>query len=119
MRLRLGSISFANSLPVDLGLLCGRIAHSADIASGTPAKLNEALLRGELDVSPVSSLFFAEHADRFYLLPDVSISSGSAVDSVLLLSRKPIEDLKDARIAVTKMGRTTPVLLEILLAERV
>ena len=118
MRLRLGSISFANSLPVDLGLLCGRIAHSADIASGPPAKLNEALLRGELDVSPVSSLFFAEHADRFYLLPDLSISSGSAVDSVLLLSRKPIEDLKDARIAVTRMGCTTPALLEILLAER-
>jgi len=118
MRLKLGSIAFTNSLPVDLGLLSGRVKHEADILADTPVRLNEMLLRGDLDVSPVSALFFAENADKFYLLPDLSISSGSAVDSVLLLSRKPIEDLKDGLIAVTVKGRTTPALLNVLLRER-
>jgi dehypoxanthine futalosine cyclase len=116
--MKLGSISFVNSLPVDLGLFSGQIASSAALIPDTPARLNERLLRGELDASPVSALFFAEHADDFYLLPDLSISSGSAVDSVLLLSRKPIEDLNGALIAVTVKGRTTPALLQVLLQER-
>lgn len=116
--MKLGSIAFVNSLPVDFGLSSGRVASPAQLAPDTPAKLNERLLRGELDAGPVSTLFFAEHADEFYLLPDLSISSGSAVDSVLLLSRKPIEDLKNGLIAVTAKGRTTPALLQVLLNER-
>jgi len=118
MRLKVGSISFINSLPVDLGLLSGSVPKAFDLFCGPPTRLNGELLSGKLDISPVSTLFFAEHADHFYLLPELSISSGSAVDSVLLLSRKPIEDLKGARIAVTTKGRTTPALLEILLKER-
>ena len=118
MNLRLGSISFINSLPVDLGLLSGEIPLTAKFVSGAPSELNEALLKGDLDISPVSTVFFAEHAELFHQLPELSISSGSAVDSVLLLSRRPVEDLNDARIAVTTKGRTTPALLEILLVER-
>lgn len=118
MNLRIGSISFINSLPVDLGLLSRRVPLTAQITSAVPAKLNEALLAGELDISPVSALFFAENAEVFHLLPDLSISSGSAVDSVLLVSRKPVESLNGARIAVTSKGCTTPALLEVLLSEK-
>ncbi len=118
MNLRLGSIEFINSMPVDLGLLTKRVPLTAEIVTGVPAKLNEMLLNGELDISPVSAIFFAEHADQFHLLPDLSISSGSAVDSVLLLSKKPVKELGGSRIAVTAKGRTTPALLEVLLTER-
>lgn len=58
MNLRLGSISFINSLPVDLGLLTKQVPLTAEIMAATPAKLNEALLDGRLDISPVSALFF-------------------------------------------------------------
>ena len=118
MKLRLGSISFINSLPVDLGLLTRRVSLTAEIITGTPTKLNDELLAGNLDISPVSAIFFAEHAERFHLLPDLSISSGSAVDSVLLFSKRPVGELNDARIAVTSKGCTTPALLEVLLREK-
>ncbi len=118
MRLKLGSISFTNSLPVDLGIISGRVAVNADIVSDVPVKLNNAMLRGDLDISPVSSLFFAQNKDKFAVLPELCISSGSAVDSVLLISRKPVYDLNDSRIAVTGKGRTTPALLKILLSEK-
>jgi chorismate dehydratase len=48
------------------------------------------------------------------LLPDFSISSKSGVQSVLLFSKKPLAELKGARIALTWKGRTTPALLEII-----
>ncbi len=114
MRLRLGSIEFINSLPVDLGLISGKVSAEAEIISGVPTSLNEKILKGSIDVSAVSTLWYAEHQDQFLLLPDLSISSESGVESVLLFSRYPMKHLKSRQIAVTGQGRTTPALLEIL-----
>lgn len=112
--MRLGSIEFINSLPVDLGLISGQIPWTGDIVSGAPTLLNQKILKNELDISPVSALWLAEHADDFLILPDLSISSESAVDSVLLFSKIPIQELRNRTILVTSKGRTTPALLEIL-----
>ncbi|HTL70806.1 MAG TPA: cyclic dehypoxanthinyl futalosine synthase [Candidatus Eisenbacteria bacterium] len=112
-RLRLGSIEFINSLPVDLGL-GGASPLDAEIVRGTPSALNDLMLAGSLDVSAVSAFWFARHAADLVLLPGLSISSESGVQSVLLFSRHPWKELKGTRITVTGKGRTTPALLEIL-----
>ena len=114
VNLRLGSISFINSLPVDLGLINGSIPTEAEITTGTPAALNEKILKKEVDASPVSTLWVAEHPKEFLLFPDLSISSESGVQSVLLFSRYPLKKLKQKFISITSQGRTTPVLLEII-----
>ena len=114
VKLRLGSISFINSLPVDLGLISGSIPTDAEIITGTPAGLNEKVLKKEIDVSPISALWYAEHAKEFLLFPDLSISSESGVQSVLLFSRAPLKHLKNRPISITSQGRTTPALLEII-----
>lgn len=111
---RLGSIEFINSLPVDLGILKRVIHHDLEIIQGTPVQLNEKMLNGDLDISPVSLFWYAKHSSEFVLLPNLSISSKSGVQSVLLFSRVPMKDLKDRKIAITDKGRTTPALLEIL-----
>ena len=116
--LRLGSIRYINSLPVDLGLLKKVIPLNARIVQGSPMRLNELILSDELDVSPVSLFWFALHSEKFYLLPDLSISSESAVHSVLLFSHYPLSDLKGKKIAVCDEGSTTPALLEILCRQR-
>ena len=113
-KLRLGSISFINSLPVDLGLISGKVGSDCEIITGTPAALNEKILKKEIDISPVSTLWYAEYQDQLLLLPDLSISSESGVESVLLFSRFPIKLLKGRQIAVTRQGRTTPALLEMI-----
>ena len=115
---KLGSIEFINSLPVDLGLLSGAVKIDAEIVIGTPSELNEKILKNEIDVSAVSSLFYAEHKDELVLLPEVSISSESSVDSVLLFTRFPLKELDGKDILVTSKGRTTPALLEILCRKR-
>lgn len=111
---RLGSIEFINSLPVDLGILDRVIHHDLEITQGTPAQLNEKMLKGELDISPISLFWYAQHSSEFVLLPNLSISSKSGVQSVLLFSRVPMKDMKGKNIAITDKGRTTPALLEIL-----
>ena len=116
--MRLGSIEFINSLPVDLGLLSGAVHSPVEIVQGAPSFLNEALLSGQIDVSPVSTIFYAGHADDFLLLPDLSISSYSGVESVLLFSRVPMAQLGGKKIGVTSKARTTPALLQILCQTR-
>ena len=112
--LRLGSIEFINSLPVDLGLLSGAVPLDAKIIQGPPMALNQKIIRSELDISPVSALWYAEHEKELLLLPDLSISSESGVQSVLLFSRLKLGNFAGATIALTDKGYTTPALLEVL-----
>ncbi len=112
--IRLGSIAFINSLPVDLGLRSGAVAVKADLVRGIPAELNRKILAKELEISPVSVLCYAEYQKDFLLLSDLSISSKSGVESVLLFSKRRLAELKGKRIALTAQGRTTPALLEII-----
>ncbi len=111
---RLGSIAFINSLPVDLAIVKGIVPSNVEIVSGSPAALNEKILSGELEISPVSVFWYAQHQKKFLLLPDLSISSESGVMSVLLFSRYRLEEMKGRRIAWTGEGRTTPALLEMI-----
>jgi chorismate dehydratase len=116
--MRLGSIEFINSLPVDQGLLKGLVPFRGTIVPGAPSALNDRILEGKLDLSPVSVFWYARHQSEFLLLPDLSISSESGVMSVLLFSRKPLRDLQGQKISITSKGRTTPALLEILCRQR-
>ncbi|MCG3175885.1 MAG: Chorismate dehydratase [Candidatus Omnitrophica bacterium] len=112
---RLGSISFINSLPVDLGILSGVVAsRGIHLRQDLPTALNTAILAGDLDVSPVSAFWYAAHRDRLTLLPDLAIGSESGVHSVLLFSRQPLNKLAGRKIAITGAGRTTPALLEVI-----
>ena len=53
-----------------------------------PTELNRALLAGELDVAPISSIEYARNADRLRILPRLCVSSEGAVDSIQLVSRR-------------------------------
>lgn len=115
---RLGSIRYINSMPVDYGIVAGAVPFDGTVFRDVPAALNKHLLQGTLDISPVSSLFYAEHSSGFKMLGDFVISSFNGVRSVLLFSKRPIEELEGSRIALTSEGKTTPALLQILFAKR-
>ncbi len=113
--MRLGSIGYINSLPVDWGLLSGAVPLNAEMIQGPPALLNAKLGKGELDLSPVSAFWYAQNQADLAVLPDFAIGSRSGVLSVLLVSRQPLSRLGEgARVAFGGEGRTTPALLEIL-----
>ena len=70
--------------------------------AGVPTDLNRALLAGELDLAPISSIEYARHAERLRILPRLCVSSEGAVDSIQLVSRAP------RRLAIWTSSKPTP-----------
>ena len=111
---RVGHINFLNVLP-----LTWSYAHGADqglaITRGVPAVLNNDIVNHRLDVAGVSSIVYARNSEDLVVLPDVCISTDGAVQSILLVSRKPIDDIKDDKIILTAKSATSHCLLKIIL----
>ncbi len=113
-QLKLGRIGFLNVLPVYYPLEYGQVPHSFHLVCGTPAYLNRLMAGGELDLSVVSSIEYARHPERYYVLPDLSISCAGQVKSVLLLSQVPIDELSGKEVLVSAQSHTSVALLKIL-----
>jgi chorismate dehydratase len=108
--IRLGRISYVNMAPVFY-----RLETDVEEVAGVPTELNRALLAGEIDVAPISSIEYARHADRLRLLPRLCVGSEGAVDSIQLVSRLPLEQVRT--VAVTPESATSVVLVKVLLPD--
>src|SRR5207247_233423 len=108
--IRLGRISYVNMAPVFY-----RLEAEVEEVHGVPTDLNRRLIAGELDLAPISSIEYARNADRLRILPRLCVSSEGAVDSIQLVSRVPLEQVR--RIAVTPESATSVVLTRVLLPE--
>ena len=115
---RLGHIQFINCLPLYYGLVKNDVLLDVDLVKANPKDLAVDLVSGELDIAPIPAIEYARHADDLVLLPDIAISSDGEVQSILLLSKRPAEDLGGATVALTNSSRTSQVLARILLAKR-
>ncbi len=115
-QLKLGKIGYLNVLPLYYPLESGAVPNPFQIISGAPAHLNQLMAEGELDLSVVSSIEYARHNERYYILPDLSISCCGAVKSVLLFSRVPICELDGSEVLVSTQSHTSIALLKILFA---
>lgn len=111
---RLGHIAFLNVLPLTYALAHGAAA-GLDLLRATPAQLNGRLEAKNLDVSGVSSITYARHADDLLILPDVCIASDGDVRSVLLVSRVPAEKIGNARVLLSDKSASSHALLKIIL----
>jgi chorismate dehydratase len=92
-----------------------RLEAEVEEIQGVPTELNRRLLAGELDVAPISSIEYARNADRLRLLPRLCVSSEGAVDSIQLVSRKPLEHVRT--VAVTPESATSVVLTKVLMPD--
>ena len=105
--IRLGRISYVNMAPVFY-----RLEAEVEEVSGVPAGSRPALARRRGRRRADSVHRVAANADRLTLLPRLCVSSEGAVDSIQLISPKPIEDIRT--IAVTPESATSVVLTRIL-----
>jgi len=112
---KVGHIQFLNCLPLYYGLVKSNALLDIELIKGTPTELNNLLLSGKLDISPISSIEYARHHDSLVLFPDFTVSSDGEVKSILLLSRFPIEKLSGKKIALTGTSATSQVLLKLIL----
>ena len=114
----MGRIGYLNVLPIYHSLERGIVPNDFQFRYGPPAALNDMMHRGELDLSSCSSMEYARHADDYYLIPNIAIGSKGPVQSVLLLSRVPLERLQGTTILVSAQTHTSAALLRILMSER-
>lgn len=115
MRLRLGRVRYINCEPVYYALEHGLVAAACDITDGTPAELNERLRAGDLDVSVISVMEAALRPEAYRLLPDLAIACDGAVESVVLASERPAEELDGAPVALSRHSLTSVYLVRLLL----
>src|SRR2546423_11883455 len=92
-----------------------RLDGEVEEIQGVPTEVNRMLGDGELDTAPISSIEYARNADRRRLLPRLCVGLEGAVDSIQLVSRKPLEQVR--RVAVTPESATSVVLTKVLLPE--
>ena len=83
--------------------------------TGVPTQLNRMLIEGEIDVAPISSIEYARNSQKLTLLPRLCVSSEGAVDSIQLITRKPLEQVRS--VAVTPESATSVVLTKVLLGD--
>ncbi len=117
MPVRLGKIGYLNVLPIYHPLESGIIENNFSIVSGPPSELNRLMDSGKLDISAASSIEYARHPEKYYLVPNIAIGSCGPVQSVLLLSKFPIRELSGKTILVSSQTHTSAALLQILQAE--
>src|SRR5437762_4570137 len=92
-----------------------RLDSDVEQIQGVPTDLNRRLLDGEIDLAPISSIEYARNADRLRLLPRLCVGSEGAVDSIQLVPRVPLEQVRP--VGVTPDSATSVVLTKVLLPE--
>jgi chorismate dehydratase len=116
-RPRVGHIQFLNCLPLYWGLVRSGALLDVELVKDTPDRLNEALVRGDLDVGPISLVEYLRHADELLLLPDLAVGSDGPVLSVVMVTAVPLERISS--VALGSTSRTSALLARMLLEQRV
>lgn len=113
----MGRINFLNVLPIYHPLETGVIPHEFELVSGTPSFLNKLMNDGQLQISSCSCIEYARNSEKYYLVRDLSIGSRGPVMSVLLLSKKPVNELAGSEILISGQSHTSVALLNILMRQ--
>jgi chorismate dehydratase len=128
--MRIAKIPYLNSYPFFAafgGDDAARVAESRaagfDLIEMAPARLGDLARRGEIDAGLIPAVDWfaldaAKRAPAYERLGDFGIAVRGRVESVILLSEKPLEDLGGARIGITEESATSVRLLRLLLEAR-
>lgn len=117
-RPRVGHIQFLNCLPLYWGLARTGTLIDFELTKDTPEKLSERLVRGELDIAPITLVEFLRNSDRLVAFPDIAVGCDGPVMSCVIVSQVPLEQLDGARVALGSTSRTSVRLAQLLLADR-
>ncbi len=113
---RLGHIQYLNCYPLYFGLVEKKVLLDVELVKGTPAELARRLRKGSLDLAPVPSMEYLVRPEKYFLLPDLCVSSHGAAKSILLVSKVRAERIAGP-VALSNTSLTSAVLVRILLDE--
>lgn len=115
----MGHIQFLNCMPLYWGLARTGTLLDLELTKDTPEKLSEQLVRGDLDIAPVTLVEFLRASDDLVAFPDLAVGCDGPVMSCVIVSQKPLEELDGARVALGSTSRTSVRLAQLLLAEKI
>ncbi len=110
--IKLGSVSFLNAKPLTYALENNLVSHEFDLIQTPPSELSLKLFNKEIDVGLIPVAELLKRKD-YRVVPEISISSVGKVDSVIVLSKSDLRELKT--IAVDKRSQSSTALLKIVL----
>ena len=109
--LRVSAISFLNAAPLMWDFEHGDAAKGFEISYTIPSACAAALAAGAADVGIIPAVSYAE-IPGLVILPNISIAARDRVRSILLISKKPIEDVRT--VATDTSSRTSVALTQVL-----
>jgi chorismate dehydratase len=113
-KLRISVVQYLNTAPLVYGFTRGALKHKYDLSFTVPSQCADDLRDGRADVAIIPAIEF-QRIDDLVVLPDLAIAAKRRVRSLLIVSRKPIQDVKS--IALDGSSRSTQTLTRILCAE--
>jgi len=100
IRLRIGAVPYLNARPLVFGL---ETRPGSEIVYDTPRRLAAMLAEGTLDVGLVPSIAYPGLRNGS-IVPGIAIASHGAVQSVLLVSTRPIEEVRSLALDTSSLS---------------
>jgi chorismate dehydratase len=116
-KLRISIVEYLNTAPLIRGFTHGPLQGKYELSFTVPSQCAEALRTGAADVAIIPAIEYQRIVSQgidLAILPDLAIASKERVRSLLLLSKKPIEQARS--IALDRSSRSTQALTRILCA---
>src|SRR5271169_974256 len=113
-QLRVSAISFLNTAPLMWDFEHGGLGRNFDISYTIPSECAAALAGGQADIGIIPAITYAQ-IPSLVILPNIAIAAKDSVRSILLISKKPIEDVRT--VATDNSSRTSVALTQILFAK--
>ncbi len=113
--MRISIVEYLNTAPLVRGFTHGPLRGKYDLSFTVPSQCAEALRSGAVHVAIIPAIEYQRIPD-LVILPNLAIASKKSVRSLLLVSKKPIQQV--TRIALDRSSRSTQALTRILCEKR-
>jgi chorismate dehydratase len=114
-KLRISIVQYLNTAPLVWGFTSGPLQDKYDLSFTVPSQCAEDLRTGRADIAIIPAIEY-QRIDDLVVLPEMAISSKKRVRSLLLVSKKPVREVRT--LALDRSSRSTQALTRILCAEK-
>ncbi len=114
-KLRISIVQYLNTAPLVWGFTNGPLQGKYDLSFTVPSQCAEDLRASRADVAIIPAIEY-QRIPGLAILPDMAIASKNQVRSLLIVAKKPIEQVKT--FALDSSSRSTQALTRILCAEK-
>src|SRR5256884_361827 len=113
-KLRISIVQYLNTAPLVWGFTNGPLQGKYDLSFTVPSECADDLRAGRADVAIIPAIEY-QRIPGLAILPDMAIASKHQVRSLLIVAKKPIEQVRT--FALDSSSRSTQVLTRILRSE--